>query len=104
MAGTPRRKRPRRSTMTLASLAALAERSDRTHYRVIETCLKQLRYTDPALFDQVMDVWGDKQNAAHWLGTRHPELGGISPLRAAAKGRQAEVRQILVRLQHGIPG
>jgi uncharacterized protein (DUF2384 family) len=49
-------------------------------------------------------VFGDRGDAAAFLHAPHPELGGLTPLRAArsAKGA-AQVKRVLHALTHGLP-
>lgn len=95
----------RRPQITTESLAVTIEKSERAHGRLIMRCFKQFLVLEPQLAKELLNVWEkDERPAARWLCKAHPELGGVSPLRAAAEGRQGDVRRILGWFEHGIPG
>jgi uncharacterized protein (DUF2384 family) len=103
-----RKKTPKRGSRrptTLISFARMLEASDRAHERLIMQSFKRFRARYPELANEMLHVWGDDARpAARWLCRPRAELGDVSPLRAAAEGRQEEVRRVLGRMEHGVHG
>jgi uncharacterized protein (DUF2384 family) len=62
----------------------------------------QLRRSDPELVKSILQVWSDRKSAARWMVKPVAALGGISPLRAIARGQRDSVIQVLGRIEHGV--
>ncbi len=85
-------------------------------YRIVPkaTFARQLRKMGPAASERTARVakliataefvWDDAEDAAEWLRSPHPELGGKSPLGAAATEIGAlRAETVLWQMAHGVP-
>ncbi len=84
-------------------LATDVEDLQMRYWMRLEEFLRRLEDVDPELANRVIEVWGDRDEAAVWLATVQPALKTTS-YRALASGKRQAVLDILGRLQHGLPG
>lgn len=61
-----------------------------------------LETMDPEVATRILDMLGERLNAAQWIVRPVPGLGGMTPVQALAEGRRQDLLDLLFRVEHGL--